>query len=182
MEFARFQPSLKDLLPFLQISRDHDASDYVIAYWSRLYATEVMLNNTTKSPEAMQLLMILMYEMEEIKNAHGTKETIAVRTAAKAYMENHVLNLFANADKQDREGKFNTNIVKTFTNCGVLYDVLQTFGDLTDEMVHNRKYSKWKAAHIDNCLKNGKTPVPGPKKFEEEMRAEAIAARYETAM
>jgi hypothetical protein len=26
----------------------------------------------------------------------------------------------------------------------------------------NRKYAKWKAAYIHNCLKNGEIPVSGP--------------------
>lgn len=41
-------------------------------------------------------------------------------------------------------------------------DVLTTFGELTDEIANNRKYAKWKAAYIHNCLKKGETPVPGP--------------------
>lgn len=44
----------------------------------------------------------------------------------------------------------------------MIYDVLETFGELTEEVVQNRKYAKWKAAYIHNCLKNGETPVPGP--------------------
>lgn len=44
----------------------------------------------------------------------------------------------------------------------MIYDVLQTFGELTDEAQNNRKYAKWKAAYIHNCLKNGETPIPGP--------------------
>ena len=43
-----------------------------------------------------------------------------------------------------------------------MYDVLQTFGELSEEAIHNRKYAKWKAAYIHNCLKNGEVPVPGP--------------------
>ena len=43
----------------------------------------------------------------------------------------------------------------------MIYDVLTTFGELTDEAAQNRKYAKWKAAYIHNCLKNGETPVPG---------------------
>lgn len=43
----------------------------------------------------------------------------------------------------------------------MIYDVLCTFGELTDEAAQNRKYAKWKAAYIHNCLKNGETPVPG---------------------
>lgn len=43
----------------------------------------------------------------------------------------------------------------------MIYDILTAFGDLTDEAMQNRKYAKWKAAYIHNCLKNGETPVPG---------------------
>lgn len=47
----------------------------------------------------------------------------------------------------------------------MIYDVLTAFGELTDEAVQNRKYAKWKAAYIHNCLKNGETPVPGELDF-----------------
>lgn len=56
---------------------------------------------------------------------------------------------------------FLRNVVKAFYTSGMVYDVLQTFGELTDEVVQNRKYAKWKAAYIHNCLKNGEVPVPG---------------------
>ncbi|CAL7948128.1 unnamed protein product [Xylocopa violacea] len=45
---------------------------------------------------------------------------------------------------------------------GLLYDVLTVFGELSEEAAQNRKYAKWKAAYIHNCLKNNETPVPGP--------------------
>lgn len=37
-----------------------------------------------------------------------------------------------------------------------------TFGELSEEATDKRKYAKYKAAYIHNCLKNGETPVPGP--------------------
>lgn len=43
---------------------------------------------------------------------------------------------------------------------------MQTFGELTEEAMNNRKYAKWKAAYIHNCLKNGETPMPGPMQEE----------------
>jgi vacuolar protein sorting-associated protein VTA1 len=58
--------------------------------------------------------------------------------------------------------------VKTFFTAGVIYDCLLTFGELTDEVQQNRKYAKWKAAYIHNCLKNGETPVPGPMKTDDD--------------
>ena len=48
----------------------------------------------------------------------------------------------------------------------MIYDVLLTFGELSEEAQKNSRYAKWKAAYIHNCLKNGETPVPGP--MEEE--------------
>lgn len=43
----------------------------------------------------------------------------------------------------------------------MIYDVLLTFGELSEEAQKNSKYSKWKATYIHNCLKNGETPVAG---------------------
>ena len=45
---------------------------------------------------------------------------------------------------------------------------MQTFGELTPENAHYRKYAKMKAAYIHNCLKNGETPVAGPLVDDEE--------------
>lgn len=52
-------------------------------------------------------------------------------------------------------------MVKAFYTAGMIYDILQTFGDLSEEAEQNRKYAKYKAAYIHNCLKNGETPIPG---------------------
>lgn len=43
-------------------------------------------------------------------------------------------------------------------------DVLQQFGQLSEDLFAKRKYAKWKAAYIHNCLKNGDQPLPGPPK------------------
>lgn len=64
------------------------------------------------------------------------------------------------------------NVVKAFYSSGVLYDILQTFGELSEEALHNRKYAKWKAAYIHNCLKNGETPIPGPLPDDDETELE----------
>lgn len=43
-------------------------------------------------------------------------------------------------------------------------DVLSQFGQLSEDIAEKRKYAKWKAAYIHNCLKSGDTPAPGPPK------------------
>lgn len=43
-------------------------------------------------------------------------------------------------------------------------DVLSQFGQLSEDIAEKRKYAKWKAAYIHNCLKSGDIPAPGPPK------------------
>lgn len=39
---------------------------------------------------------------------------------------------------------------------------------MSEEAVQSRKYAKWKAAYIHNCLKNGDTPQSGPPTSEDD--------------
>jgi len=76
--------------------------------------------------------------------------------------------LFLFADNQDRRGVFDKNVVKAFYTAGHLFDVLTLFGELDEKIAENRKYAKFKAAYIHNCLKNGETPIAGPLVGDEE--------------
>lgn len=58
--------------------------------------------------------------------------------------------------------------MKAYYTAGVVYDALQTFGELSEEATDKRKYAKYKAAYIHTCLKNGEMPVPGPPNEEGE--------------
>lgn len=64
---------------------------------------------------------------------------------------------------------FVRNVVKTFYTAGILIDVLTNFnkGELSEDLLGTRKYAKWKAAYINQCLKNGETPHSGPLPDEE---------------
>lgn len=66
------------------------------------------------------------------------------------------------------------NIVKTFYTAGLVIDILDQFDTLDDEFKEKRKYAKWKAAYIHNCLKNGEIPVPGSRDQIEEDENGAI--------
>lgn len=56
------------------------------------------------------------------------------------------------------------NVVKAFYTAGILMDILSQFGQLSEDIAEKRKYAKWKAAYIHNCLKSGDIPAPGPPK------------------
>lgn len=104
--------------------------------------------------------------LESFKKANQDNEAITSEVVGQAHLENYALKLFQYADKNDREANFNKNVVKAFFSAGQVYDVLRVFGDLSEEAEHNRKYAKWKAAYIHNCLKNGETPIAGPMATE----------------
>ena len=52
--------------------------------------------------------------------------------------------------------------MKSFYTAGVILDVCEVFGEMSEEVQAQRKYAKWKATYIHNCLKAGETPIPGP--------------------
>merc|ERR1712083_462257 len=80
----------------------------------------------------------------------------------------YAMKLFLYADKSDRAGNFSKSVVKSFYSAGILFDVMQCFGEVTPEVAHYRKYAKMKAAYIHNCLKNGETPISGPLTGEDD--------------
>ncbi|XP_058830637.1 vacuolar protein sorting-associated protein VTA1 homolog [Topomyia yanbarensis] len=171
-------PSLKLIGHYLKTAQEHDNRDAIISYWCRLYALQLGLKINSQGAEERKFLVGVMDWLEKSKKAHADNESITNEIAAQAYLENYALKLFLYADKQDREGNFGKNVVKAFYTAGMIYDVLQTFGELTEEVVQNRKYAKWKASYIHNCLKNGETPVPGPMKSDEDNEYENEMANF----
>jgi len=161
-------PSLKSIQHFLKIAAEHDTRDPVVAYWARLTALQSGLAIDKSSKEALAVLLPLMDWLEKEKGNNKENDAIANEVVASAHLENYAMKLFLAADKQDRAANFGKNVVKMFYSAGVLFDVLETFGELPPEASHYRKYSKMKAAYIHNCLKNGETPVAGPLVEEED--------------
>lgn len=106
--------------------------------------------------------------LEVVKKSQKENESISNDTVAQAYLENYAHKLFTYADQQDRASNFGKNTVKSFYTAGSIYDIITVFGELSDEAMNNRKYAKWKAAYIHNCLKNGETPHPGPLPNEDD--------------
>ncbi|XP_055602766.1 vacuolar protein sorting-associated protein VTA1 homolog [Uranotaenia lowii] len=165
---ANVPESLKAISHYLKTAQEHDSRDAIVSYWCRLYALQLGLKINSQGSEERKFLIGIMDWLERAKKEHAENESITHEVAAQAYLENYALKLFLYADKQDRASNFGKNVVKAFYTAGMIYDVLQTFGELTEEVTQNRKYAKWKASYIHNCLKNGETPVPGPMKSEDD--------------
>ncbi|KAG0712192.1 Vacuolar protein sorting-associated protein VTA1 [Chionoecetes opilio] len=160
--------SLKQLQHYLKLASDYDKREPVVSYWARLYTLQTALGIDRKSPEARALLTGLMDYLETFKKDYKDNETVTNEVVAQALVENVAHKLFMFADGEDRAERFNKNIVKVFYTAGLLFDVCEVFGEVTEEITKQRKYAKWKATYIHNCLKNGETPIPGPMGGEDE--------------
>jgi vacuolar protein sorting-associated protein VTA1 len=147
--------SLRPVQHYLKLATEHDARDPVVAYWARLTALQAGLQIDKSSPEALAILLPLMEWLEGQKKVHKENDAVVNEVVASAHIENYAMKLFLYADKNDRAGNFGKNVVKSFYSAGILFDVMQSFGEVTPEVAHYRKYAKMKAAYIHNCLKSG---------------------------
>jgi len=164
--------SLRSIQHFLKIATEHDSRDVVVAYWARLTALQKGLEIDKSSPEALAILLPLMEWLESQKKVHKENDAVVNEVVASAHIENYAMKLFLYADKSDRAGNFTKSVVKSFYSAGILFDVMQCFGEVTPEVAHYRKYAKMKAAYIHNCLKNGETPIAGPLTGEDDEEPE----------
>ncbi|TKR72480.1 hypothetical protein L596_019917 [Steinernema carpocapsae] len=159
---ADLPTSLRPIAHYVKIANENANRDPVVYYWCLYYAVQTAMGLDKSSPQAMQYLTSLLSILEQVKKQLAGNEAITSDVVAQSHLENHALKLFNYADKSDREGIFNKNIVKMFYTSGHLMDVLTLFGELDEQIAQARKYAKWKATYIHNCLKNGETPVAGP--------------------
>lgn len=160
--------NLKPIQAYLKIAEEHAKRDPAITYWCRFYAVQAGLKLNDKSPENSMFFLSLMDWLENEKKERQDNEAILNEIVAQAHIENYSLKLFLWADNEDRSGRFNKNVVKAFYTAGFIYDLVNTFGEPSEEVLHHRKYAKWKSTYIHNCLKNGITPVAGPLAMEGE--------------
>uniref|UniRef100_A0A8C3GUF5 Vacuolar protein sorting-associated protein VTA1 homolog n=1 Tax=Corvus moneduloides TaxID=1196302 RepID=A0A8C3GUF5_CORMO len=163
-------PQLKSIQHHLRTAQELDKREPVVAYYCRLYAMQTGMKIDSKTPECRKFLSKLMDQLEAMKKQFGDNEAITQEIVGSAHVENYALKMFLYADNEDRAGQFHKNMIKSFYTASLLIDVLTVFGELSEENAQHRKYARWKAAYIHNCLKNGETPQPGPIGLEGERK------------
>ncbi|XP_072036755.1 vacuolar protein sorting-associated protein VTA1 homolog [Amphiura filiformis] len=153
---------LKPIKPYISVAREHDVRDPVVAYFCRRFAMEKAMSMPNTQPEDKKFLMFLMTQLEKSKKELAGHEALKSEVVGQAQLENHALKVFLWADNEDRAGRFNKNVVKSFYTSSLLFDVMSTFEEPPEEIEKTKKYAKWKATYINQCLKSGETPQPGP--------------------
>ncbi|KAJ0026988.1 hypothetical protein NQD34_017988 [Periophthalmus magnuspinnatus] len=162
---------LKAVQHHLRTAQEHEKRDPVVAYYCRLYAMQTGMKLDSKTPECRQFLVKLMDQLETMKKELKNEESITQEVVGNAHIENYALKMFLYADNEDRAGRFHKNMIKSFYTASLLFDVLVVFGELSEENIQHRKYARWKATYIHNCLKNGETPQSGPIGMEDDEEA-----------
>lgn len=161
-------PNLKSIQHYLKIAMDYETRDPPISYWCRLHALQQGLT-LKKAKEDMAFLLALMDWLEKTKNEMKSQETVSDEIVAQAHIENIAVKLFNWADNEDRQERYNKNVVKAFYSAGMLLDVCSVFGELNEDVAQQKKYAKWRAAHLHNCLNSGEKPSePAPKPDDDQ--------------
>lgn len=167
---------LKPIQHHLRTAQEHEKRDPVVAYYCRLYAMQTGMKLDSKTPECRKFLVKLMDQLESMKKELGDNDSISQEVVGNAHIENYALKMFLYADNEDRAGRFHKNMIKSFYSASLLLDVLSVFGELSEENIQHRKYARWKATYIHNCLKSGETPQAGPIGMDEDEEAGEFGA------
>lgn len=152
----------------MRTAQEHEKRDPVVAYYCRLYSMQTGMKLDSKTPECRKFLVKLMDQLESMKKELSDNDSITQEVVGNAHIENYALKMFMYADNEDRSGRFHKNMIKSFYTASLLLDVLSVFGELSEENIQHRKYARWKATYIHNCLKSGETPQSGPMGMEDE--------------
>lgn len=129
-------PSLKIITSFLrraeELEKDSNRDAQVVSYYCRLYAVSkaAKLGNTS-DPEISKFLVSQMDILEQAKGSVGTSlpqgKDICLRYAE---------TLFTKADEVDRLGAADKAIAKLFYSVGTIYDIMDQFGDVEEEVIN----------------------------------------------
>jgi len=155
-------PSLKQIAPFLKHAHQLEKHDPIMAYYCRYYAVQegIHLRGSHPDEETKRFLIGLMDQLEKTKQQLGN--TLDVPDFGEKHVKAFALRVFQMADDQDRAGNADSNTAKNFYASFQFLDVLSQFGTLSPELAEKQKYAKWKAANINQALKKGEKPPPGP--------------------
>lgn len=160
---APLPDALKNLKPYLTLATQlEQRNDKNIAYYCRLFAVQHGMSINKTLPECKKFLFNLMDNLEATKNQNKNDESIQNQLVGQTVVEQYALKIFDKADEDDREAKFTKNLVKAFYSAGLLFDVLNYFGDLSEDLVVKKQYAKRKAMYLNKCFQTGESPIPGP--------------------
>jgi len=146
-----------------------------MAYHCKLYAVQrgLALCKDAAGDQAAEAKNYLIGELGDLEQMKAGMGDVA-KDDLKFHVENFVLSVFAQTDKEERtcETVTKKNAID-FKRTGDFIAVLTCFGELNEEWAKRKKYCTYKAGTIMKALKAGEEPVRGnPFEPEEEKKEE----------
>ncbi|KAL3112903.1 hypothetical protein niasHT_015609 [Heterodera trifolii] len=151
---------MRPIAHFVKIANEYATRDVVIQYWCLLKALEDGMKLSGNEPNTKKFLLDLMTILENMKQSHKENDAIMQEIVGQSHIEDQAQRLFQFAYGLDQQSQFGQKLIKAFYTAGYLFDVLTCFGQLDDNIQSARKYAKWRAIDVHNCLKNGEQPKP----------------------
>lgn len=155
-------PSLKGLTAYVKRAEELDREvtnpdSKVVAYYCRTFAVDRAIKLKAEGADVNQFLMALMTTLERDKSCiQGISQE-----DRKLICERFAYAIFQKADDEDRAGLADKNTAKTFYAAATFLEILEQFGELDSDAQEKKRYSKFKAADIINCIKSGVKPTIG---------------------
>ena len=103
----------------------------------------------------------------------------------KKFCTDFAIYVFAQADKQDRDGKADKNTAKTYYAAGTFFEILKQFSpdkELEKDIKDKALYSKWKATDIVKAIKEGRKPTAGPPAEDVNEDGESQVPRAQSSL
>lgn len=155
--------ALKAVKPYLTLaSQLEQKNEKAVAYYCRAYACQNAMTINKTLPECKKFLAQIMDSLEATKAQHQNDDAIKSEMVGQTYVEEFALKIFDKADSEDRQANFNKNLVKQFYSAGLVFDCLNYFGELSEDLVAKKQYAKRKAMYLNKCFQTGEKPIPGP--------------------
>lgn len=146
--------------------------DPVIAYYARLYALQLGMKTTGKTPADLKLIG---EQMSWVENHQSAIKGLS-KEDARARCEAFALQVFEHGDTEDRAGLATKKTALNFHAAYVLLDLCRQFGELASDVEEKLRYAIVKAADINKALKEGRKPKAGPLNEPDMNEDEELAA------
>lgn len=134
-----------------------EAANPIVAYYCSFYSLRRAVELRDKQDEvANRFVTGLLEKCDAQKAAIGPDPG-----THRGIVEEFALNVFDQADSEDREGRATRDTAVTFYAAMCFMEVCCVFATLTPDLEERIRYAKWKASQILKALREGQTPAPG---------------------
>lgn len=152
--------------PFIKYSMEMRTAAPIVAYYCKLYAVQKgleIIKNDKSGADTAGAKTFLIGEMGDLEAMKKQMPEGTVKADHRNNVENFVLSVFTNVEKEERTcEKVTKKNAQDFNRCSHFIMLLSVFdGTYDDAWEEKRKYCVYKAGTILKAIKNGEEPYRG---------------------